>query len=156
MTINEERKGKVLFSDPYYKSGLSIVVKKDNTSIHNFKELEGKRVAVQIGTTSAKEVHKIPNVEVKEFNSSADTFLELKAGGVDAVVNDRPVNDYYIVKSGEKDVRALEELLTSEDYGIAMNKDNADLQKQINEALNKLKQNGEYDKIFAKWFGEKK
>lgn len=156
MTINEERKGKVLFSDPYYKSGLSIVVKKDNTSIHNFKELEGKRVAVQIGTTSAKEVHKIPNVEVKEFNSSADTFLELKAGGVDAVVNDRPVNDYYIVKSGEKDVRALEELLTSEDYGIAMNKDNAALQKQINEALNKLKQSGEYDKIFAKWFGEKK
>ena len=80
---------------------------------------------MQIGTTSAEEVRKLPNVEVKEFNSSADTFMELKAGGVDAVVNDRPVNDYYILKSGEKDVRALDELLTSEDYGLAINKNNA-------------------------------
>ena len=156
MTINDERKEKVLFSDPYYKSGLTIVVKKANTAINKFKDLEGKKVAVQIGTTSAEEVKKIPNVEVKEFNSSADTFMELKAGGVDAVVNDRPVNDYYILKSGEKDVRTLDELLTSEDYGIAMAKDNTELQKKINDALKKLKDNGEYDKIYAKWFGEKK
>ena len=156
MTINDERKEKVAFSDPYYKSGLTIIVKKDNTSINKFNDLQGKKVAVQIGTTSAEEVKKIPNVEVKEFNSSADTFMELKAGGVDAVVNDRPVNDYYIVKSGEKDVRALDELLTSEDYGIALAKDNTELQKKINDALEKLKQNGEYDKIYAKWFGEKK
>jgi len=82
--------------------------------------------------------------------------VELKAGGVDAVVNDRPVNDYYIQKSGATGVKALEEKLTAEDYGIAMGKDNAELQKQVNEALKKLHENGEYDKIFAKWFGEKK
>ena len=156
MTINDERKAKVLFSEPYYQSGLTIIVKKDNTSINTFKDLTGKKVAVQIGTTSAKEVKTLGNVEVKEFNSSADTFMELKAGGVDAVVNDRPVNDYYILKSGEKDVRALDELLTSEDYGLAINKNNADLQKKVNDALASLKKSGEYDKIFAKWFGEKK
>ena len=156
MSINDERKAKVLFSEPYYKSGLTIVVKKDNTAINAFKDLTGKKVAVQIGTTSAKEVKTLGNVEVKEFNSSADTFMELKAGGVDAVVNDRPVNDYYILKSGEKDVRALDELLTSEDYGLAINKNNADLQKKVNDALASLKKSGEYDKIFAKWFGEKK
>ena len=156
MSINDERKAKVLFSEPYYQSGLTIIVKKDNTSINTFKDLTGKKVAVQIGTTSAKEVKTLGNVEVKEFNSSADTFMELKAGGVDAVVNDRPVNDYYILKSGEKDVRALDELLTSEDYGLAINKNNADLQKKVNDALASLKKSGEYDKIFAKWFGEKK
>lgn len=156
MTINDERKAKVLFSEPYYQSGLTIIVKKDNTSINTFKDLTGKKVAVQIGTTSAKEVKTLGNVEVKEFNSSADTFMELKAGGVDAVVNDRPVNDYYILKSGEKDVRALDELLTSEDYGLAINKNNEDLQKKVNDALASLKKSGEYDKIFAKWFGEKK
>ena len=156
MTINEERKEKVLFSAPYYKSGLTIIVKKDNTSINTFKDLAGKKVAVQIGTTSAKEVKKLGNVEVKEFNSSADTFMELKAGGVDAVVNDRPVNDYYIMKSGETGVRSLDELLSSEDYGIAMDKKNTELQTKLNAALEKLKQNGEYDKIYAKWFGEKK
>jgi len=111
--------------------------------------------AVQIGTTSAKEVKKNPDIQVKELNSSADTFLELKAGGVQAVVNDRPVNDYYIAKSGEKDVRVVNELLTSEDYGIAMAKDNQELQKKVDDALKKLKENGKYDEIYKKWFGQK-
>ena len=155
MTINDERKKNVLFSEPYYKSGLTIVVKKDNNDINGFKDLAGKTVAVQIGTTSAKEVKKNPDIHVKELNSSADTFLELKAGGVQAVVNDRPVNDYYIAKSGETDVRVVNELLTSEDYGIAMSKDNQELQKKVNEALKKLKENGKYDEIYQKWFGKK-
>ena len=155
MTINEERKKNVLFSEPYYQSGLTIVVKKDNTDINGFKDLAGKTVAVQIGTTSAKEVKKNPDIRVKELNSSADTFLELKAGGVQAVVNDRPVNDYYIAKSGEKDVRVVNELLTSEDYGIAMAKDNQEMQKKVNDALKKLKENGKYDEIYKKWFGKK-
>ena len=153
MSINDERRQKVEFSDPYYKSGLTIIVKKDNTAIQRFSDLVGKRVAVQIGTTSAKEVRKIEGVEIREFNSSAETFLELRAGGVDAVVNDRPVNDYYIAKSGITDVRALNELLTSEDYGIAMSKKNPELAKEVNAALKKLRENGEYDKIYKKWFG---
>ena len=155
MTINDERKKNVLFSEPYYKSGLTIVVKKDNTDINGFKDLAGKTVAVQIGTTSAKEVKKNPDIQVKELNSSADTFLELKAGGVQAVVNDRPVNDYYIAKSGEQDVRVVNELLTSEDYGIAMAKDNQELQKKVDAALKKLKESGKYDEIYKKWFGQK-
>ncbi len=153
MTINEERKQNVLFSDPYYKSGLSIIVAKDNNDIKTFQDLKGKKVAVQIGTTSAAEVNKIGGVEVKEFNSSADTFMELRAKGVDAVVNDRPVNDYYILKSGETNVKALPGLLTSEDYGIAFAKNNTELQGKVNEALKKLHENGKYDEIFTKWFG---
>lgn len=153
MSINDDRRQKVEFSDPYYKSGLTIIVKKDNLAIQKFSDLVGKRVAVQIGTTSAKEVRKIQGVEVRDFNSSAETFLELRSGGVDAVVNDRPVNDYYIAKSGVTDVRALDELLTSEDYGIAMSKKNPELVKKVNAALKKLRENGEYDKIYKKWFG---
>ena len=124
-------------------------------NIHSVKDLAGKTVAVQIGTTSAKEVKKNPDIQVKELNSSADTFLELKAGGVQAVVNARPVNDYYIAKSGEKDVRVVNELLTSEDYGIAMAKDNQEMQKKVNDALKKLKENGKYDESYKKGFGKK-
>ncbi len=152
-SINEERKKKVDFSDPYYRSGITIIVKKDDTSIQKFADLKGKKVAVQIGGTSAMEVKKLGGVDVKEFNNSSDTFLELQAGGVDAVVNDRPVNDYYILKSGVNDVRRLDEILTSEDYGIALSKKKPELKKQINAALKKLHENGEYDKIFKKWFG---
>ena len=156
MTINDERKQNVLFSDPYYQSGLTMVVRSDEQRIQKFQDLKGKKVAVQIGTTSAEEVKKIEGVEIKELNTPADCFMELKAGGVEAVVNDRPVNDYYITKNGAQGVKGLAERLTAEDYGIAIGKDNKELQQKINDALQKLKENGEYDKIFAKWFGEKK
>ena len=156
MTINDERKENVLFSDPYYQSGLTMVVRADEQGIKSFQDLKGHKVAVQIGTTSAEAVKKLGGVEVKELNTPADCFMELKANGVDAVVNDRPVNDYYITKSGETGVKALPERLTAEDYGIALAKDNTELQTKINDALKKLKENGEYDKIYAKWFGEQK
>ena len=156
MSINDERKQNVLFADPYYQSGLTMVVRDNETAIKSFQDLKGKKVAVQIGTTSADEVKKIDGVEIKELNTPADCFMELKAGGVDAVVNDRPVNDYYITKNNAQGVKALEEKLTAEDYGIAIGKDNMELQQKVNDALKKLKENGEYDKIFAKWFGEKK
>lgn len=154
MTITKERAEKVSFSKPYYQSGLTIVVKKDNSTINGFKDLEGKTIAVQIGTTGATKAKEIKNAKVKEFNSSADTFMELKAGGVDAVVNDRPVNDYYLKQGGDKDAKTFAEVLSAEDYGIAMNKKNAELTKKVDEALAKIKANGEYEKIYEKWFGK--
>lgn len=154
LTMTAERKQKVLFSKPYYQSGLTIVVDKGNTDIHGFKDLAGKSIAVQIGTTGANQARLIPGTAVKDFNSSADTFMELKAGGVDAVINDRPVNDYYIVKSASKDAKVLKEVLTAEDYGVAVSKKNEDLANSINAALDRIKSTGEYDKIFEKWFGK--
>ncbi|MGM9580309.1 MAG: basic amino acid ABC transporter substrate-binding protein [Anaerovibrio sp.] len=153
LTITDERKQKINFSDPYYKSGLSIAVAKDNESIKKFEDLKGKKVGVQISTTSATEVKKIDGVDAREFDSSADVFMELRAKGVDAIVNDRPVIDYYIMTSGETNVKVLPDLLTSEDYGIAVAKKNEELLKGINAALKKLHENGKYDEIFIKWFG---
>lgn len=155
MTINDERKGQVDFSDPYYTSGLTIVVPVDNQDIKGFADLKGKKIAVQIGTTSMAEAQKIEGADVKALNSSADTFMELKAGNVDAVINDLPVNDYYIAKTKDTDVKRLDEKLTSEEYGFAMKKGNTELVQKVNEALKTLKENGEYDKIYEKWFGTK-
>lgn len=155
MTINDERKQQVDFSDPYYTSGLTIVVPVDNQDIKGFADLKGKKIAVQIGTTSMAEAQKIEGAEVKALNSSADTFMELKAGNVDAVINDLPINDYFIKKTGATDVKRLEERLTSEEYGFAMKKGNTELVQKVNDALKTLKENGEYDKIYEKWFGTK-
>jgi len=155
MTITEERSKKVSFSKPYYKSGLTIVVKNDNTTIKTFADLDGKKIAVQLGTTGADEAKKVKNATIREFNSAPEAFLELKAGGVDAVVNDKPVNDYYIAKAGGKDAKEVGQPLTAEEYGIATSKKNKDLTEKIDKALDELKKNGEYDKIFIKWFGKK-
>lgn len=156
MTITDERKQKVAFSDPYYESGITLVVREDETGIRDFRDLEGRRVAVQTGTTCAAEARKIRNVEIKELNGPIDCFMELKAGGVDAVINDRPVNDYYIVESGAVGIKALPGAISVDAYGIAMARDNKKLQKDINEALRKLRENGEYDRIYKRWFGDVK
>ena len=155
MTITEERAKKISFSKPYYKSGLTIVVKSDNTTIKSFADLEGKKIAVQLGTTGADEAKKVKNAEIRQFNSAPEAFLELKAGGVEAVVNDKPVNDYYIAKAGGKDAKEVGQPLTAEEYGIATAKKNKELTEKLDKALDELKKNGEYDKIYMKWFGKK-
>ncbi len=155
MTITDERSKKVSFSKPYYKSGLSIIVKNDNNAINTFKDLEGKRIAVQIGTTGAEEAKKIKDAKVREFNSASEAYMELKAGGADAVVNDLPVSEYYLAKGGSKDAKLVGEVLNSEEYGVAVTKKNTELAGKINKALEDIKQNGEYAKIYEKWFGRK-
>ena len=155
MTITDERGKKVNFSKPYYQSGLSMVVKIDNNTLKTFKDLEGKRIAVQIGTTGAEAAKKIKDAKIREFNTAPEAFMELKAGGVDAVVNDLPVNEYYIAKAGSKDAKVVGTPMNSEDYGIATSKKNAELAEKINKALDELKKNGEYEKVYVKWFGKK-
>ncbi|MCC5464030.1 basic amino acid ABC transporter substrate-binding protein [Pelosinus baikalensis] len=155
MTITEARKQKVNFTKPYYQAGLTIVVKNDNNAIKNFKDLEGKKIAVQIGTTGAAEAKKIKDAQVREFNNAPEAFMELKAGGVDAVVNDKPVNEYYIAQSGSKDAKTVGEPLQAEEYGIAVAKKNTELAGKLDKALDELKKNGEYEKIYVKWFGKK-
>lgn len=155
MSITDERSKKINFSKPYYKSGLSAVVKADNNSIKGFGDLEGKRIAVQIGTTGAEEARKIKNANVREFNTAPDAFLELKNGGVDAVVNDAPVNDYYMAKSGAKEAKPVGEVINAENYGYAVAKKNTELAGKVNKALDDLKANGEYEKIYMKWFNKK-
>ena len=155
MSITPERAQKVAFSKPYYKSGLTIVVKADNQTIKGFPDLEGKKIGVQIGTTAAAAATKIKGASVREFNATSDAYMELKAGGVDAVVNDLPVNQDYLKKSGGKDAKMVGEIQDAEDYGIAVELNNKELVAKIDKALETLKQNGEYEKIYVKWFGQK-
>lgn len=155
MTITEERAQKVLFSKPYYTAGLSIMVKKDEQKIKNFNDLTGQRIAVSIGSTGAEEAHKIKDAKIREFNTIAEAFLELQNGGVDAVINDLPVNEYYVANQGSKFAKLVGEPLNSENLGIATAKKNKELAQKIDKALEEIKQNGEYEKIYVKWFGKK-
>ena len=155
MTITEARKKSVLFSDPYYQSGLIVAVKMDNSQIQSIHDLTGKKIAAQIGTTGAMSARKVEGATVREFNASPETFMELKNNGVDAVVNDLPVVQYFIKTNGAKDFKMVGEVLSAESYGIAMNLKNTELAAEVNKALAELKKSGEYDKIYEKWFGQK-
>ena len=155
MSITEERSKKVMFSKPYYKSGLTIVVNKENTDITGFIDLQGKSIAVQTGSTAAEEVKKIKDTKVREYKSSAETYMELKAGNVDAVVNDLPVNEYYLATSSDDNAKVVGDVVSVEEYGMAVSQKNAELADKVNKALKELKKNGEYEKIYMKWFNKK-
>ncbi|WP_406678524.1 basic amino acid ABC transporter substrate-binding protein [Moorella sp. ACPs] len=153
ISIDDERKKAVDFSIPYYQSGLVVAVKADNDTIKGFDDLKGKKIAVQIGTTGAKEAKKIPGAKVTELDKVPDVFLELKNGGVDAVVNDLPVTAYYI-QQGNKDIKIVGDVRSAEYYGIAVPKGKPEVLQKINDGLKALKASGQYAEIYKKWFGQ--
>ena len=153
MSITDERKKAVTFSDPYYTSGLVVVVTKDNDRVKSIKDLEGKKIAVQIGTTGADKAGKVPGAKVTSFNTNAEVFLELENKGVDAVIIDKPVAQYYLIKEGKDKDKIVGDTMDAESYGFAFKKDSK-LAAYFNKALAELKKDGEYDKIYTKWFGK--
>ena len=154
ITITKERARSVDFSRRYYIAGLGVVVRKGNTSIRTAKDLEGKRLGVSIGSTGEEAARKILRAKVRVFNQLNEAYLELRNGGVDAVVNDIPTNDYYVATAGRGAVKALPVALTEEDLGIAVKKGNRTLLARINDGLEKVKKNGEFSRIYRKWFGK--
>lgn len=155
MTITEERKKSIAFSDPYYQSGLVLVVRKDNDSIHGVEDLKGKRISAQIGTTGSLAASSVEGAKAIDFNHSPETFMEVKNGGVDAAINDLPVVQYFLKTEEGKDFKQVGPLLKTEYVGIGIDPKQEDLVKEVNAALAKLKANGEYEKIYLKWFGVK-
>lgn len=130
------------------------MVAKDNKTIKAQKDLTGKKIGVSIGSTGAEVAHKIKDVQVKEFNSIVDAFMELKNGGVEAVINDKPVNEYYVLTSGKDFAQAVDADFEVEYLGIAVAKKNTALLERINRGLAAMKANGQYAEIYKKWFGK--
>ncbi|MBO5565771.1 MAG: basic amino acid ABC transporter substrate-binding protein [Succinivibrio sp.] len=152
MTITEERAKKVDFSDPYYKSGISALVRKDTADkFKKISDLKDSVLCAQIGTTGAMKAKEISG-KVTSFNTNPEAMMELKAKGCDAVVNDRPVNLYFMSKGQDKSVVEIPEILSSEQYGIAVRKGNTELLNLLNEGLKKIRDNGKFTEIHRKWF----
>lgn len=157
LTITPERAAKVDFSDPYYESGLSIMTHKDNAAqIKGTKDLEGKTLCVEIGSSGALFSQKIPGTTIRTFNSAAEAFLEINQKGCYAMVNDKPVNEYFLTQKAAKNLNLKEVpiVLSADNYGFAVQKGNTKLLQRLNEALKAVRQDGTYKKIYTKWFGE--
>ncbi|MGE5597985.1 MAG: basic amino acid ABC transporter substrate-binding protein [Bacteroidota bacterium] len=152
MTITDERQAQINFSDPYFAAGQVIMVRADNNTIKGPADLKGKKVGVQIGTTGDIAVSKMAGVTVVRFNLNPEAVLELKNGGVDAVVADNTTLMWEALKD-KKLKLADRKPFTVEYYGIGVKKGNDALLNQINKALAAIKADGEYDKIMEKWFG---
>jgi aspartate/glutamate/glutamine transport system substrate-binding protein len=152
MTVTEQRKKEVNFSDIYFKAGQSLLVK-DGSPIKSISDLKGKKVLTVKGSTSAKNIReKAPDAEVLEFANYADAFTALKSGKGDTLTTDNAIllgmheqDQSYVLVGGT---------FTDEPYGIGVKKDDTEMTDAVNKALKKLHDSGEYKTIYKKWFKE--
>ena len=150
-----ERMKRILFSDTFYHSGLTIIKRKGDTRINGIEDLEGKTVSVQLGSISHERAKKIPGVKIVTFDSGSEAILNLITENSDAVINSRPSTDYMVVQRpslGEK-IERLEPIQKSE-MGMVVRKGNTELVEAINKALAEVKADGTYAALEKKWFGK--
>lgn len=150
MTATEERKKFVNFSESYYKSQQAIVVNKDENGINNFDNLIGKEVGVVLGYTGDIIVSEIANVKVQRYNATSEAIMALKSKKVQAVVLDYEPAKNYSAQNPE--LKLIETDSQSEEYAIAIRKEDTQLLNDINKALATLKENGTYDALLNKYF----
>lgn len=159
VTITDERKETMSFSDPYINSYQAVVVKKDYAgTIGSFNDLDGKSIAVQKETTSDVLMSDyVATGSIKATISANEKvttcFTQLENGEVDAVVVDSPVADGYLASNPDKFIIAYLDKSEPEQFGVAMGKDNAALQKAVNEAIAQLEAEGFFKDNIAHWFG---
>ena len=156
ITITDERKQTMDFSDPYFDAQQLIAVKETST-VAKFDDLKKLKVGVQTGTTGDEVVTKLQgknSTNVKRFESTPLALKELESGGVDAVVADNGVVINYVANNaGSKFKTVSDKSFMPEQYGLAVKKGNAELQAALNKGLAAIKADGTYDKIYAQYFG---
>ena len=94
----------------------------------------------------------------RTFYSSGEAFRELKNKGFEAIVYDKPVNEYFLTQkaSANLNLREVPGVLKAENYGFAIRKGDAKLRARLDKVLDEIRADGTYDKIYAKWFGGNK
>lgn len=153
ITITEERKKTITFSDPYYAAGQIVAVRRDNTAIKSKDDLAGMTVGGQIGTTGIIEAGKVPGAKVKTYDEVGLAFQDLINGQLDSVIADNPVAALYVNKNKDK-IMTVGSVFTDENFGIAICKKNTSLVPKVNAALKALKEEGFIDRLSRKWIGQ--
>lgn len=154
ITITEERGKIVDFSDPYYDSGLRILVR-EGSDIEELSDLEGKKIGTKIGSTSYDFL--MANLDadhgVTPYPGSSDMYMALMSRAIDAVFYDAPNVGYFARTKGEGRVSTVGPLYEGQQYGIALIK-GSNWVDDVNAALASMKEDGTYKAIYETWFGE--
>lgn len=157
MAITPDREKVVAFTEPYYIDEAAVVAPKSENIQFTADGLKGKIIGVQSGTTFAKYMQaKYSDVTVKGYDSDMQALLDLQNGRLNAVFLDAPVGQLWIKDHPHAGLTIAKQIMDPTFFGvgngIAVQKQNTDLLKQLNHAIDVLKANGTYAKIQAKYF----
>lgn len=158
MTITDERKNAMDFSQPYMDNPVNIIVRDDNNTIHSLQDLKGKKVGVGLGTNDEtylrKEVlPKVGDFQIVTYNDAITSLMDLNTGRIDATINNIYALKPMVDKNHYK-IKAVGEPIKVDHAGIAIRKGNPELLNAIDKALTEMKSDGTYNTIFKKWFGK--
>ncbi len=146
MTATDERRKSVDFSDPYYSSKQTIIVRADDTRVSSVSDLKKKSIGVQAATTG--EIYATEEIEgsdVKSFKTVIDAALALKNGAIDSIIVDElPAKE--IVKRNPE-LKIVDDDFFTDEYAIAVKKGNKELLDSINKTIRTIKANGVYQKM---------
>lgn len=152
ITIKDERKKVIDFSDGYYDSGFMLMVPV-NSTVTGEKDLKGKTLALKTGTSAADYAKaNFAGTELRQFPNIDNAYLELATGRVDAAMHDTPNVLYFANTAGKGKVKVVGTQMMAHEYGIGFPKGSA-LVPKVNSALARIKADGRYNAIYKKWFG---
>lgn len=155
VTITDERKKTIDFSEPYLRYGQVVLVRSEESAIVGVDSLTGKRVGVQTGTTNdekASALQKEGKVgDIKRYDTFALAVKALINKDVDAVIIDSYAGDGYISVNPGK-LKKVGEPFTSEALGIALRQGDTTLKGAFDAALAQIKTDGTLDALYKKWF----
>ncbi|WP_251861259.1 amino acid ABC transporter substrate-binding protein [Clostridium sp. Marseille-Q2269] len=157
LTITEKRKQQINFSKPYVENKQIIVVN-NKSNIKSKKDLGGKTVGLQLGSSSETALESDKDVskslkELKKYSNNTEALMDLQAERVNAVVVDEVVGRYYISKKPNI-FKVLDENFGGESYGIGFRKTDNSFREAVDKALDECIKDGTADKISNKWFGK--
>lgn len=158
MTITEDRKKEMLFSDPYITNQVKVIVSETNTDILSVNDFPGKQIGVGLGTNDETYLRTVlmPEVgdfEIRTYDDVITSLKDLDAGRIDATINNLYALKPVIETNGFK-IKAVGDPVKSDQAGIAVNLGNETFIAEVNRILAEIKEDGTYRDIFVKWFGE--
>ncbi len=153
VTITEERKATMDFTEPYCNAGQVLVVPKGTAGVTTVADLKGKKVGAQIGTTGAIEVAKVSGVTLATYDEVGLAFADLALGRIAGVVADSPIAADFALQNAEykSKLMIVGQPFTDEWLGLAVKKGDVETLKILNDGLAKIKADGTLDAISAKW-----
>jgi polar amino acid transport system substrate-binding protein len=154
MTITEERAEQVAFTEGYFDSEQSLLVRvADENTYTDLESLAGKTIGVQSGTTGETYANenKPEGATIKAFEGGEELFTALTTNDIDAALQDFPVN--YVAAQDNPDLVITATFPTEEQYGFALTQENTALVAALDAALAELRSSGAYDTIYDTWFG---
>lgn len=154
VTLLEERKQAMLFSQPYFEAPQHIVVRREDHGIQQLEEFAGQAVGAQIATTGSRLIAQTPGVQVRTYDDLGLAVEDLATGRLAAIVADMAIVEYFVLGNE----RYADELAVTgppyatEEYAFAIRRDHPELRDRIDAALTDVRKDGTLMRIREFWF----